>query len=82
MPITTLMVYTCCIVGVKNTDKGDNLGQQYVNAADAVTLRGADIIIVGRGITQAADPVAAANEYKNLGYESYENLRTQQKSDE
>ncbi|KAF6036080.1 UMPS [Bugula neritina] len=68
--------------GVKNTDKGDNLGQQYVNAADAVTLRGADIIIVGRGITQAADPVAAANEYKNLGYESYENLRTQQKSDE
>ncbi|KAF6035785.1 PYR5 [Bugula neritina] len=67
---------------VKNTDKGDNLGQQYVNAADAVMLRGADIIIVGRGITQAADPVAAANEYKNLGYESYENLRTQQKSDE
>ena len=57
------------------------MGQQYVSPEDAVTLRGADVIIVGRGITKAADPVAAAKMYQEAGFSCYEMLRKQQKSD-
>ena len=60
---------------------GDNLGQQYVSPEDAIRLRGADIIIVGRGISKADDPAAAAKLYQDIGYNSYECLRKQQKSD-
>jgi len=68
-------------VGVKIAGGGDSLGQQYVSPVDAVTLRGADIIIVGRGITHSTDRVAAAQEYQRAGFTAYENLRTAQKSD-
>ena len=33
--------------------------------------KGADVIIVGRGITQASDPEVAAKEYKEKGYAAY-----------
>ena len=42
--------------GVKIADSEDNLGQQYNTPEEAVIEKGADIIIVGRGITQAEDP--------------------------
>ena len=30
-----------------------------------------DIIVVGRGITESADPVAAAKQYQQAGYAAY-----------
>ena len=37
----------------------------------AVMEKGADIIIVGRGITKAEDQVAAAIQYKESAYNAY-----------
>uniref|UniRef100_A0A0P4VW22 Uridine 5'-monophosphate synthase n=1 Tax=Scylla olivacea TaxID=85551 RepID=A0A0P4VW22_SCYOL len=57
--------------GVQLKKAGDTLGQQYVTPKAAVLERGADVIIVGRGITQAEDPAAAALIYKEEGYAAY-----------
>ena len=62
-------------------DKSDDLGQQYITPADAVTLRGADVIIVGRGITQSSDVVSVTKQYQQAGFNAYEKVRSQQKSD-
>lgn len=48
------------------------LGQQYNSPADVIMSRGADIAVVGRGITQAADPVQAAQEYRTKLWAAYE----------
>ncbi|KAK3867549.1 hypothetical protein Pcinc_027005 [Petrolisthes cinctipes] len=58
--------------GVQLDKSVDNLGQQYVTPRAAVLERGADIIIVGRGITQASDPVATAITYKQQAFSAYE----------
>lgn len=58
--------------GVHLDQDGDKLGQQYVTPADAVTQRGADLVIVGRGITESSDPVEAAIRYKQNAYEALE----------
>ncbi|MGH8925763.1 MAG: orotidine-5'-phosphate decarboxylase [Acidimicrobiia bacterium] len=50
--------------GIRNEPAGDDQ-LQTVNAAEAVA-RGADIIVVGRPITRAPDPVAAARSIANL----------------
>lgn len=68
------------VSGVKIGADGDGLGQQYVSPVDAITLRGADIIIVGRGITGSPNPGATAKLYQEAGYSCYEELRNQQKS--
>ncbi|KAF7278683.1 hypothetical protein GWI33_008131 [Rhynchophorus ferrugineus] len=58
--------------GVKLESKGDNLGQQY-NTPDYVVIeKGADIAVVGRGITEAADPVTAAKLYRDVLWKAYE----------
>jgi orotidine-5'-phosphate decarboxylase len=54
----------------------DGLGQQYVTVRDAVMRRGADIIIVGRGIIKhardGAEKVAeAAARYRDEGWQAY-----------
>ena len=54
--------------GVKIADSEDNLGQQYNTPEKAVIEKGADIIIVGRGITQAEDPEDKAKEYQVRGW--------------
>lgn len=57
--------------GVQLKEAGDALGQQYVTPKAAVLERGADVIIVGRGITQAQDPAAAALMYKEEAFVAY-----------
>ncbi|XP_077500237.1 rudimentary-like [Amblyomma americanum] len=57
--------------GVRLDVAGDSLGQQYCDPAVAVTERGADIIIVGRGIVASPDPVEAALRYKKAAYDAY-----------
>ena len=55
--------------GVKFEQKLDNLGQQYNTPENAVG-RGADIIIVGRGITEAENHKEKAEEYRNSGWKA------------
>ena len=57
--------------GLKIDTASDNLGQKYLSPEVAVLQNGTDIIIVGRGITQADDPSKAAKEYKEMGYNAY-----------
>ena len=57
--------------GVKLSDDGDALGQQYVTPEKAVLQHGSDIIIVGRGILNAEDPLNEAKKYRLAGWESY-----------
>jgi uridine monophosphate synthetase len=59
---------------VKLEKGGDSLGQQYETPYDAITRRGSDIIIVGRGITQAPEPAYAAKQYQEAGYAAYRAL--------
>lgn len=56
--------------GVNLDASGDGLGQQFATPQDAID-RGADIIIVGRGIYHAADPAAQAQRYRQAGWEAY-----------
>lgn len=44
---------------------------QYVTPRAAVLERGADIVIVGRGIREAEDPEAAAIKYKEEAFSAY-----------
>ncbi|CAB0032959.1 unnamed protein product [Trichogramma brassicae] len=56
--------------GVKLVESADDLGQQY-NTPNAVVDKGADLIVVGRGITQAKDQLSAVLEYKKVLWEAY-----------
>lgn len=53
--------------GIQLNASGDSLGQTY-NSPEKAIQNGADIIIVGRGITQAADPAVAAEAYRVAGW--------------
>jgi uridine monophosphate synthetase len=57
--------------GVKFAAGGDGLGQQYVTPEKAIGENGADIIIVGRGIFAAANPLVEAQKYRQEGWEIY-----------
>ena len=57
--------------GVNMGSKGDSLGQQYVSPSVAVLERGADVIIVGRGVTKAENVAEAAAKYQEAGWTAY-----------
>lgn len=58
--------------GIQLQEGVDHLGQQYVTPEIAITQRGCDVMIIGRGIIQAVDPVRVANEYRSAGWDAYQ----------
>lgn len=64
--------------GVRISESGDELGQQYISPEQAIEKSGADVIIVGRGIVsrfaEGAGPLKkVAEEYRRRGYDAYLN---------
>ena len=57
--------------GVSLVASADSHGQQYTSPETAVGEKGADVVIVGRGITQAEDPGKTAKEYAKRAFEAY-----------
>lgn len=57
--------------GVKLQPDRDQLGQVYTTPQQVIIENQCDIIIVGRGIITAADPLAEANQYRNQGWQAY-----------
>ena len=50
---------------------GDSLGQHYISPEQAILENRTDIIIVGRGIYQASDPLLEAKRYREAAWEAY-----------
>lgn len=57
--------------GIKLMPGTDALGQQYNTPESAIIENGTDVIIVGRGILNASDPVAEARQYRERGWNAY-----------
>ncbi|KPM08279.1 uridine monophosphate synthetase-like protein [Sarcoptes scabiei] len=60
-----------------DTEKGDNFGQRYTTPEVAIETMGADLIIVGRGITSKLnEPIELLNStlqsYQTRGFEAYQ----------
>jgi orotidine 5'-phosphate decarboxylase subfamily 1 len=60
--------------GINLESASDDLKQQYVTPKKAIIENGTDIIIVGRGIYHAADPIAVAKNYRAEGWSAYQKL--------
>lgn len=58
--------------GVQLAEGTDGLGQQYLTPEKAINELHSDIIIVGRGILQAQDPLNQARLYKKAGWDAYQ----------
>ncbi len=55
--------------GVKMLPGKDSLGQRYRTVEDAICVQKTDVIIVGRDITHAADPLAAAKMIRQTAWD-------------
>jgi len=64
--------------GVKLAPGGDSLGQQYLTPQKVIQEHKSDLIIVGRGIYQAKDPVVEAKKYREAGWTAYVQLLQEQ----
>jgi len=60
-----------CTPGVHIADSGDALGQQYRTPEEAIIKSCCDIVIVGRGILHAVDPVEAARLYRRRSWDAH-----------
>ena len=60
--------------GIQLQPTNDELGQQYVTPEMAINHHQSDVIIVGRGILQAKDPLAEAKKYRQAGWDAYESI--------
>lgn len=56
--------------GVHLSSAGDTRGQQYITPERAILEQRNDILIVGRGILQAANPKTAARDYRSAGFKA------------
>ena len=61
-------------LGVKLVEGNDSFGQQYLTPRKVIQEHGTDIIIVGRGILAAPEPVTAAKQYQEAGYAAYKEM--------
>lgn len=57
--------------GVQLAATSDSLGQQYNTPENVIGKQKSDIIIVGRGIYTAPDPIAKAKKYRVAGWQAY-----------
>ncbi len=57
--------------GVQLQQNTDAIGQQYNTPESVITRNGSDVIIVGRAIYQADDPLAAAQQFRQAGWQAY-----------
>ncbi len=58
-------------VDANATIEGDGKGQQYNTPQKLIVQKGNDIVIVGRGIIKAENPVAEAERYRKKAWEAY-----------
>lgn len=56
------------------TDTSDGLGQQYTSPEQAICAQGVDVIIVGRGILQAANLTDEARAYRDAAWSAYQKM--------
>jgi uridine monophosphate synthetase len=57
--------------GIQWISSSDDLGQRYVSPEQAIIENKTDIIIVGRSIYQASNPLREARQYRKSAWEAY-----------
>ncbi len=62
--------------GIQFSKKNDAHGQQYMTPEQAIIKNKTDIIIVGRGIIQADEPLNEARKYREAGWRAYQSVAT------
>eukprot|EP01117_Protostelium_nocturnum_P013296 TRINITY_DN4949_c0_g1_i2.p1 TRINITY_DN4949_c0_g1~~TRINITY_DN4949_c0_g1_i2.p1 ORF type:complete len:373 (+),score=159.20 TRINITY_DN4949_c0_g1_i2:355-1473(+) len=63
--------------GVHLQKEGDNKGQHYNTPHHVIVEKQCDVIIVGRGISEASDPAAEAKKYREAGWNAYQSRVSQ-----